>query len=170
MSEEFLGATIDRETDEAILAIIDGESYWIPKSVIHETSGAWHEGDEGTLTLKTWWVSKGRMTAVSGDECRMKGDSQPGPASITVTHEQRRIIAPAVDAVRQQHGDRGLNRAVPEGRCIELICADYLAGSEADWVTEATKLRANLVELTAAVDSALGSGTVEEVLRLWRGK
>ena len=44
---------------------------------------------------------------------------------IKLTAEQREVVNRAIDEVRKESGDNG----IPEGRCIELICADFLAGN-----------------------------------------
>lgn len=50
----------------------------------------------------------------------------PGMAvPIQVTTEQRETIGQAVDALREREGDDDIT----EGRAIELICADFLAGA-----------------------------------------
>lgn len=47
-----------RETDKALLVIIDGESQWIPKSQITADSDVWKKGDEGTLVITGWFATK----------------------------------------------------------------------------------------------------------------
>ena len=51
---EFDNCKVTRETDKAILCEIDGESYWIPQSHVHENSEVWREGDEGKLVITEW--------------------------------------------------------------------------------------------------------------------
>lgn len=47
------------QTDRAVLvkgeAFDDGE-LWIPRSVIHDDSEVWKQGDQGRLILKGWWA------------------------------------------------------------------------------------------------------------------
>lgn len=43
-----------KETDSAILVLIDGVKHWIPKSQVSDDSEIWAEGDEGTLTITEW--------------------------------------------------------------------------------------------------------------------
>ncbi len=57
------------------------------------------------------------------------GDGDPPPVSdkpIVVTEEQRETIGRAIRAIRQKESAPEMT----EGRCIELISADYLAGAE----------------------------------------
>jgi hypothetical protein len=51
--------TVLRETDRAIL--VEGkdldEETWIPKSMVHEDSEVWKDGQEaGELVVKTWFA------------------------------------------------------------------------------------------------------------------
>ena len=165
MAEEFTGARAAVETTEALLVEIDGDEYWIPKSVILSESEIRRGGESGTLVVKSWFAE--RMSPVKRGG-RVQSDGQASPTPIVVTRDQREVIERAVEAVREQHGARGLTRAVPEGRCLELVCADYLAGQGNEAAARVERLVANLVELAAAVDSALGEGTVAEVLAMWR--
>lgn len=47
-----------RQTDKAILVLIDGEEKWIPQSVIHDDSEVWKKGDEGELVVQGWFAEK----------------------------------------------------------------------------------------------------------------
>jgi hypothetical protein len=54
-------STILRETDKAILvrsSEFGDDEVWVPKSVIHEDSSVFAEGDEGTLLVKRWFAEK----------------------------------------------------------------------------------------------------------------
>ena len=51
-----------RETEKALLVLIDGEDKWIPKSVIHEDSEVWRAWDEGTLAMMAWFAEKEQLT------------------------------------------------------------------------------------------------------------
>lgn len=46
------------ETEAAILVALDGEEIWIPKSVIHDDSEVWEEGDTGVFVVKEWFANK----------------------------------------------------------------------------------------------------------------
>lgn len=54
---EFSGTVCKKETDMALLCVIDGKEYWIPKSQIVEGSEVNSEEDEGVLLL-TQWISE----------------------------------------------------------------------------------------------------------------
>lgn len=48
-------------TEKAILVIIEGSEYWLPKSQIHENSEMTEDvekGDSGDITVTTWWAEK----------------------------------------------------------------------------------------------------------------
>jgi len=50
---------IKSETDKAILVELEGEEYWVPKSVISEDSEVWsRESESGTLIVEKWWARK----------------------------------------------------------------------------------------------------------------
>lgn len=53
---EFEDISVAKETDKAILVEIEGEEFWVPKSVIHEDSEVKEEGTEGILIVKRWWA------------------------------------------------------------------------------------------------------------------
>lgn len=48
------------ETQQAVLfELIEGDQVWVPKSVIHEDSEVWKEGQEpGELVVKHWFAKK----------------------------------------------------------------------------------------------------------------
>lgn len=47
------------ETEKAIFVTWgDGENHWIPKSVVHDDSEVWKEGQEGDLVVKLWFAEK----------------------------------------------------------------------------------------------------------------
>ncbi len=59
------------------------------------------------------------------DDLNLDNDHPPGRGkSLDLTTEQREVIDRAVSQMRIKEGDETMT----EGRCIELICADYLAG------------------------------------------
>jgi hypothetical protein len=43
-----------RETEKALLVIIDEETYWIPKSQIHDDSEVYALGCSGVLVISEW--------------------------------------------------------------------------------------------------------------------
>ena len=47
-----------RQTDKAILVVVDGAEEWVPQSQIDEDSEVWQEGDEGTLIVSGWFAEK----------------------------------------------------------------------------------------------------------------
>ena len=47
-----------RQTDKAILVVVDGAEEWVPQSQIDEDSEVWQEGDEGTLVVSGWFAHK----------------------------------------------------------------------------------------------------------------
>ena len=47
-----------RQTDKAILVIVDGEEEWVPQSQVDDDSEVWQEGDEGTLVVSGWFADK----------------------------------------------------------------------------------------------------------------
>lgn len=50
---------ITRQTEKAVLAVIDGKEMWIPKSCLHDDSEAFDmESNEGTIVVKAWWAEK----------------------------------------------------------------------------------------------------------------
>lgn len=51
---EFEKVKVTKETDKALLCVIEGKEVWMPKSQIHEDSKVFKEGDEGTLTVSEW--------------------------------------------------------------------------------------------------------------------
>lgn len=55
---ELEDATIEAETDLALLCNIDDKKHWIPKSVVQEDSEVLSEGDSGTIVLMRWFAEK----------------------------------------------------------------------------------------------------------------
>jgi hypothetical protein len=51
---EFENAECIKETDLAILVVIDGEEYWIPRSQMSDESDVYGEGQSGTLIITEW--------------------------------------------------------------------------------------------------------------------
>lgn len=43
-----------KETDKALLCVIDGKPVWLPKSQIDDESEVFAEGDTGTLVISEW--------------------------------------------------------------------------------------------------------------------
>jgi hypothetical protein len=50
----FNDVVVRKETEAALLVVIDGDDYWIPKSQLHEESEVKGEGDEGQLAITRW--------------------------------------------------------------------------------------------------------------------
>lgn len=52
-------AKVLRESAKALLIDLEGESVWIPKSIIHDDSEVWNtENGEGELVVKAWFARK----------------------------------------------------------------------------------------------------------------
>lgn len=51
-------AKATRETDKAVLFIIEGQEEWIPKSQIHDDSEVWQGGCEGALIVTEWFAEQ----------------------------------------------------------------------------------------------------------------
>ena len=51
-------ATVEAETDLALLCNINEKRHWIPKSVVHEDSEVSSEGDTGTIVIMRWFAEK----------------------------------------------------------------------------------------------------------------
>jgi hypothetical protein len=51
-----------KETPKALLVEIEGEDFWIPKSVIDDDSEVHSEGDIGTLVVPEWFAEKEGLT------------------------------------------------------------------------------------------------------------
>lgn len=47
-----------RETDKAILVVLDKDQIWIPKSQITDDSNVWKEGQEGDLYVSEWFAEQ----------------------------------------------------------------------------------------------------------------
>jgi len=47
-----------KETPDAILVVIEGETYWIPQSQVTSDSEVWEEGDIGELVITEWIAKK----------------------------------------------------------------------------------------------------------------
>lgn len=47
-----------KETDAALLCLIDGREVWIPKSQIDDDSEVWEEGQSGDLVVTEWFATK----------------------------------------------------------------------------------------------------------------
>jgi hypothetical protein len=46
------------ETSKALLVEIEGEDYWIPKSVIVDESEVYKDSQQGTLCIAEWYAKK----------------------------------------------------------------------------------------------------------------
>lgn len=124
MKSEFFDVVAKGESARALLCMIENEEFWVPKSVIHDDSEVYRQGDAGTLALQEWWAEKMQPRMVHStrtDERSVMG------TSIKLTTEQRGIADRAIVVVRKDLGGRGL-RGISEGRCMELVCADYQGG------------------------------------------
>lgn len=47
-----------RQTDKAILCVIDSEDVWVPLSIVHDDSEVYAQGHEGTLVVPKWFARK----------------------------------------------------------------------------------------------------------------
>jgi hypothetical protein len=47
-----------RQTDKALLCLIEGEETWVPQSQIDDDSEVYAEGHTGTLIVTAWWARK----------------------------------------------------------------------------------------------------------------
>lgn len=47
-----------KETEKALLLVIDGDEVWCPKSVIGDDSDIQGDGDTGRLVVQEWWAEK----------------------------------------------------------------------------------------------------------------
>lgn len=112
------------ERQLAIRVDIGGEIFWIPKANLHEDSDVYSVGDAGTLAIQEWWLE--HMEAEYGGPISDTRDPSVMGPSIRVTRDQRKLVDHVVQTVRAQCGDPELT----EGRAIELVCADYLAGAD----------------------------------------
>lgn len=55
---EFKVNGVQQETAKAILVVIDGKKYWVPKSQIHDNSEVYKADTSGTLIVSSWWAEK----------------------------------------------------------------------------------------------------------------
>lgn len=94
---------------------------------IHEREGSrpgalgWDAAALGPLLAAQWQPPA--LEPLPGPDAEASGDA-PSMITMSMTEEQHAIIMQAVAKVREQEGDAGLS----EGRCLELIAADYLDG------------------------------------------
>ena len=62
--------------------------------------------------------------ALDGDDEEESSDETPSPQkTVRFTSDQWDIVAQVVEKIREDSGQR-----LSEGRCIELVCADYMSG------------------------------------------
>ncbi len=45
---------VKRETEKALLVVVEGEETWIPKGQIHDDSEVYRQGHTGTLIVSLW--------------------------------------------------------------------------------------------------------------------
>lgn len=50
--------TVKRETERALLCVMNEEEHWIPKSAIGDESEVWEIGTSGTLVIKRWLAER----------------------------------------------------------------------------------------------------------------
>jgi len=62
MPYAFPEGKIVRATEKAVLYEYEGESVWVPQSVIHDDSDIWKKEEEGVLKVKSWWAKKNGHT------------------------------------------------------------------------------------------------------------
>ena len=43
------------------VALETGEDIWIPKSLVHDDSEVWKEGQEGDVVVAEWWAEKEKL-------------------------------------------------------------------------------------------------------------
>lgn len=46
------------ETEKALKVLIEGETFWIPKSVVHDDSEVYEKDHEGVLVVQEWFAEK----------------------------------------------------------------------------------------------------------------
>jgi len=62
-------ATAERETERALLVrLASGATHWIPKSVVHDDSEVYQDGDVGKLVLLGWFVQKEGIDGEADDD------------------------------------------------------------------------------------------------------
>ncbi len=49
---------IEESTDGLKIQPKEGPSFWIPKTVVHDDSEVYKDGDSGTLVVKDWFAEK----------------------------------------------------------------------------------------------------------------
>ena len=126
-AQQFENAVCERDSGDggALLCLIDNDRFWIPRSVVHWRSEVKTAGDEGALVIASWFADK--MSAeVQRGETDTHDDSVMAPP-IRVTRDQRDIVMRAVQSVRRVLGEPDMS----DGRALELMAADYLAGASA---------------------------------------
>jgi hypothetical protein len=57
-TKTFKDVEAKKETDKALLCVIDGKEHWVPKSQIDDDSEVFEEGHRGTLVCSEWWAEK----------------------------------------------------------------------------------------------------------------
>lgn len=60
----FEDVAVLRETEDAVLVLIDNEEVWIPKKVIRDESEVWSmtNAGPGTLVVEEWFAEKKGLT------------------------------------------------------------------------------------------------------------
>jgi hypothetical protein len=51
----------ERATDKALCVRIQGKTYWVPQSVIHDDSEVFEVGHRGKLVVQQWWAVKNKI-------------------------------------------------------------------------------------------------------------
>lgn len=51
-----------KQTERAILCVIEGEDVWVPQSLVHDDSEVYRQGDFGTLIVPKWFARKNGLT------------------------------------------------------------------------------------------------------------
>lgn len=51
-----------RQTEKALLCLIDGDEVWIPQSHIHDDSEVYEQGGEGRLVISRWLAEQKGLT------------------------------------------------------------------------------------------------------------
>ena len=55
-------SSTEKETERALLVEVEGEEFWLPKSMIDDDSEVYKDGPEGTLVIPLWLAEKHGLT------------------------------------------------------------------------------------------------------------
>ncbi len=116
---------IQRRVSKTLLTIAERElrsGKYLPPRVREKGDGMAEvvRGEYVVLAARQLGVSELRvLVCVAGD------DGPPMSKPVFLTSEQRPIFDAAARRVREIEGDESLR----DGRCLELICADFLSGA-----------------------------------------